>query len=351
MPGGTVELPEILENLISIDSVSGNEKEIGEWIRGFLEQNGFTVTPQRVKGESFNLFARKGNPSLLFFGHMDTVAPVEGWGREPLTLEIEGDKAYGLGSWDMKGGVAAILHNAQHAENMAVLFTVDEEGISRGGWRAIENREFFEGIKGIISAESGNTETTYGGARHITTGRNGRRAFRIEKNLSAGHAAVSQQEWIDWLHGRMHSLPQLKSRIVIRDLRVSSKELSAPDRIEMDINVLISPEEEGTDFEKLLAEHFQGSVSPIPRDTPYADPYNCAGDPFVEKVAAIAEREFGECGRYIANSVGDENILATLGIPVVIVGPEGRNEHAADEWVSVKSLNEISRLYEKVLKG
>src|SRR4030095_7457097 len=171
----------ILKHLVAIDSVSGKEREIGNWIGNFLSVLGFSVSYQEVEPGRNNILARKGNPKLLFFGHMDTVPPVDSWKKDPFKLTIEGDRAYGLGSWDMKGGVAAILSAAQEAKDMAILITVDEEEISKGGWKAIEARDFFKGIEGIISAEAGNEPGTYGGASHIAYGRQGRRAYHLEK--------------------------------------------------------------------------------------------------------------------------------------------------------------------------
>jgi acetylornithine deacetylase len=51
-----------------------------------------------------------GGRSLLLSGHIDTVPRgSEPWSRDPFGAEIEGNRMYGLGSNDMKGGVGAMV--------------------------------------------------------------------------------------------------------------------------------------------------------------------------------------------------------------------------------------------------
>jgi succinyl-diaminopimelate desuccinylase len=53
-------------------------------------------------------------PALCLTGHLDTV-PLGGadWERDPFAAEIDGDRLYGRGASDMKGGVAAIVVAAE----------------------------------------------------------------------------------------------------------------------------------------------------------------------------------------------------------------------------------------------
>jgi hypothetical protein len=50
-----------------------------------------------------NLYARRGQPSVLFNCHLDTVPIGPGWTRPPLELTIEGDLAYGRGRLRYQG--------------------------------------------------------------------------------------------------------------------------------------------------------------------------------------------------------------------------------------------------------
>ena len=49
------------------------------------------------------------------------------------------------------------------------------------------------------------------------------------------------------------------------------------------------------------------------------------------------------------SSVGDDNVLATLRIPVITWGPSGGNAHSANEYVSEKSLDTFVNMYSDLL--
>ena len=49
------------------------------------------------------------NPKFGFLGHTDTVEYINGWNTNPLELTCKDGKLFGLGSCDMKGGIAGIL--------------------------------------------------------------------------------------------------------------------------------------------------------------------------------------------------------------------------------------------------
>jgi acetylornithine deacetylase len=86
-----------------------------------------------------------GGKSLLLSGHIDTVPRgSEPWTRDPFGAEIEGNLLYGLGSNDMKGGIAAMLLAAE---------SLKEAGVKLRGDLLIETvvDEEFGGVNGTLS--------------------------------------------------------------------------------------------------------------------------------------------------------------------------------------------------------
>ena len=87
-----------------------------------------------------------GGRSLLLSGHIDTVprgsAP---WSRDPFDATIEGNRLYGLGSNDMKGGIAAFL---------VAVETLQEVGVRLRGDLLLETivDEEFGGVNGTLAA-------------------------------------------------------------------------------------------------------------------------------------------------------------------------------------------------------
>lgn len=129
------ELIGVARDLIGIPSENtppgGHEKKAQQYLKIFLDRAGIknkfvdldkvpglarhaAFYPGRNYHDRPNLIARwpgKGNgKSLLFSGHVDTM-PVGSapWKHEPLGKEISGDKLYGRGAYDMKGGLAAMV--------------------------------------------------------------------------------------------------------------------------------------------------------------------------------------------------------------------------------------------------
>jgi len=115
------EIENLLIDLIKIPSVSGEEKEIGNFVfKKLKEFGGFRLEKQMVDKERFNIVARKGKSKIWIVAHMDTVP-----GEVP--FKITKDKIYGRGSTDNKGSVAGAIMAAQDLPDINLLFTVGEE--------------------------------------------------------------------------------------------------------------------------------------------------------------------------------------------------------------------------------
>lgn len=87
-----------------------------------------------------------GGKSLLLSGHMDTVPRGSAkWNYDPFGATIEGNRMYGLGSNDMKGGIAAML---------VAVEALREAGVQLRGDVLIETivDEEFGGVNGTLAA-------------------------------------------------------------------------------------------------------------------------------------------------------------------------------------------------------
>ncbi len=130
--------PELLESLVNIPSVSGNEGALADFLYHSLGNEGFEV---RREGNSIWFTLRKGEgPHLLLVSHLDTVPPCDGWAGDPYKLRIEGEKLIGLGANDAKGCVAAMILAARdlEAEGAITFAFVAEEERGGDGIRAIK---------------------------------------------------------------------------------------------------------------------------------------------------------------------------------------------------------------------
>lgn len=104
---------EILEELIKIDTTNppGNEQEAVEYLRKiFGEYPEIRIEIQELGNNRANLIASYGTegPELIFCGHLDVVPAAEGWSFPPFQPLWRGNRLYGRGAADMKGGVSAM---------------------------------------------------------------------------------------------------------------------------------------------------------------------------------------------------------------------------------------------------
>ena len=104
----------LLKQLISIESVSGNESAIQEFIKAYLVTLGFS--PTSYKGNVMvKISGQDTHKALIFNAHVDTVAvgEISSWEYNPFKGIVEDDKVYGLGASDEKATIAVMLHLAE----------------------------------------------------------------------------------------------------------------------------------------------------------------------------------------------------------------------------------------------
>ena len=134
-----MNVEEILEKLVSFNTIKDYENEkIILFIEDFLKQYDFkTIKKDRYLIMESN-FGKEDEYGLGFVGHTDTVEVVGDWKYNPFKLIKENNKLYGLGTCDMKGGIAAMLSTLSLLDKkkinkkIKVYFTYDEEIGFRG---------------------------------------------------------------------------------------------------------------------------------------------------------------------------------------------------------------------------
>lgn len=114
----TDPLLSLLSDLVAIDSVNdpGQDRrpsrDCAEFIGGALKERG--IPSDIMESEGFYTVRGtigKEDPQVLLMSHYDVVppGPTSRWKHPPLTLSVEGGKAYGRGVVDDKGNVTAII--------------------------------------------------------------------------------------------------------------------------------------------------------------------------------------------------------------------------------------------------
>jgi acetylornithine deacetylase len=116
--------------LLSIQSSTGTEGKVVDFVSRWLLNRGWNVTLQEVTPGRSNVWASRAGGGVTLSTHLDTVPP-------HVPPRMEGDRLYGRGACDTKGIAAAMLVAAERLaeageQRVDLLFVVGEEKGSDG---------------------------------------------------------------------------------------------------------------------------------------------------------------------------------------------------------------------------
>jgi acetylornithine deacetylase len=189
----------LTRSLIDIESITGREKAVGEFLLAILSQltaaSGGNVERMNVGPERFNVLATWGTPSVVLSTHMDTVPPY-------FSSSEDSEFVRGRGACDAKGIAAAMICAAERlcaagVRNFGLMFVVGEEKDSLGALAAAQHSR---GTKFLVNGEPTENKLALGskGALRFVLTARGRLAHSaypelgesaIEKLLDALNAA------------------------------------------------------------------------------------------------------------------------------------------------------------------
>lgn len=359
--------------LVAIPSVTGEEQRLADWTAAFLGGLGFRNLrrlPVAESGESIVAeYGAPRGPALMLNFHLDTFPVCAGWTGDPLTPRLEGDRLYGLGAHDMKGGAACLLgaveaivrSGAELPGRLVVSATSDEENWSRGAHALIASGAL-EGCRACLVPEPS-------GAGTLTVGQRGRHIYRLAFTGRAAHAAfgggvnavadaarvaarLAEPGAVDLGHDERFAMA---GSICVIGLRGGGTLILVPERAELFIDRHILPGESAAGAAGQIRAVVEAcgiesrwELSWDERPTPAPGPF--VVDPESALVRTVREHLAREQGREVrlalGRSVADTSHFAVHGgVPTLICGPQGGNTCTADEYVEVSSLLPTARTY------
>ena len=134
-----MDVVSLTRQLVDIESITGNEAEVGEFLVSHLASLGYAVEKMDAERHRFNVWAAppdQPSPALVFSTHMDTVPPF-------IVSSEDDQNVYGRGTCDAKGIIAAMIAAAEELKvsgtPVGLLFVVGEERDSLGSIVANQN--------------------------------------------------------------------------------------------------------------------------------------------------------------------------------------------------------------------
>jgi acetylornithine deacetylase len=393
---------DLVSDLIRYDSVNhvvtGGEKACNVHVANVLIDTGLLIdmyTPDDVKelrehpayfpGKDYSgrpnvIGIWKGSgegKSLLFSSHIDTTVAAKEWQIDPWTPLMKENKLYGLGSFDMKGGLAASIMAVRCLRELGIRMkgdimiesVVDEEFGGANGALAGRVRGYH--ADAAIIPEPTNfavCPATRGGAlwRVTFTGKSGM-SFSGEKIVNPGNLAAKFIVFLEeyeaaratqpgpspWYEDDSSVLPVMVTRIEAGDMNAVLCD-SGPAECYVDIWVECYP---GVSEEQLKKELLDGFHSKYGLE---------AGEPLFEKVIrflpgaeippdfplirqlaqemeAVTGRTAAIHGAPFACDAFMFNLYSST--PAIVMGPVGANAHGADEYMDLDAFYDLIEIY------
>jgi succinyl-diaminopimelate desuccinylase len=352
------ELVGLVKRLVSYDSAEADGvRETAGFIEGWLEARGVAVSNDEVRGLPV-LKAEVGPedaPTVVLHGHIDVV-PAPAPQFEP---RLEGDRLYGRGAYDMKGGLAAMLLTLvamrdQDAVRVRLGIVGDEESeeeAERGSDYLVDS-----GFLGDFAITGEPTDL------HIGVEAKGVLALRVGVSGTAAHGATpwlgenAVLRAIDVFRS-IESLPfarhssELFDRPSINLGRILGGDAlnKVPDRCAIDVDIRYLPDQDPAELLEQVegipaAEVEQLFTRPpavVDRELPYVRALRDA-------TTAHHDGEPMSVGR---DGASDAVSFLRVGVPAVEFGPLGAGHHGPEEWVSVSSLHTYRQTLDTFLRS
>ena len=401
------ELISIVQDLVRIPTENtppvGSEKAAQEYVKGIFDsirvENKF-VNLDKVSGlpehEAFypgrnykdrpNFVARysgKGEgKSLLFSGHIDTMpigdAP---WEHNPFDGEIEGNRLYGRGSYDMKGGIGAMIMAVKSLASVGIelkgdlLFesVVDEEHAGCNG--TLANRLIGHNADAAVLAEPSNLHifTAHKGFRivHLVVKGNPGMSFAGEKLENPVEHVGRLIECIKMFREKRRkdvNIPAIykdaEDPVPVFMPKLQAGEFSykvpmtIPNACKLEVYWQTMPGEKQEDIEQEFFAFLDSwcKTDEFFRRNPPGWEFShrwmpgtqiSKNHPIVRTVKEIAEEITNQainikgapypCDLFIFNLYGD--------MPGIVLGPRGRNAHGVDEFVYIEDIVNLAKIF------
>ena len=279
---------------------------------------------------------------VVVAGHLDTV-PANG----NMPSRLEGDVLHGLGSCDMKGGVAVALRLAatlpEPTRDVTYVFYEAEEiaAVHNGlGRLAREHPDWLQGDFAILMEPSNaGVEAGCQGTMRVDLRTTGERAHtaRAWMGVNAIHALAPALVTLEAYEAREVEIDGLTYREGLNAVAVSGGVSGnvVPDAASMTVNFRFAPDRSEDDALAFLRETFPEYDLVVTDSAPGALPglQRPAAAAFVEAVGAEVGPKFGWT---------DVAKFTLLGVPAVNYGPgDPLYAHKADEQVPVAHLRSV----------
>jgi glutamate carboxypeptidase len=357
--GGEDQMVRLLGRFVRCESPSLDKRAVdacGQIVAAELRRRGASIRilrqPKRGNHVRAELWLGEGRPAgqIMVLGHLDTVYPLGTIAKMP--FRVSGGKAWGPGTFDMKGGLAQALFavDALRAtkirlrKRLVFFWNSDEEIGSHSSGRAIEAEARRSDAVLVL-------EPAFGPEGRLKTARKGVGTAEIFVTGRSAHAGIDPKNGVNAVHElalqivRLGKLNDPRRGIVVQATVVAGGTVSnvVPDHARAEVDIRYSRLADAGPLNRKLH-----GLKPI---LPGAGVEVRGGvnRPPLERTAAVRElfgraqslmREMGlSLGEAATGGGSDGNLTAALGVPTLDgLGAVGDGAHSPREHVVIRAM-------------
>ena len=334
---------DLLQNLISLPSISKEEALTAEAIDVFLQDRGVKTHRKENNIWAFNKYYDVSKQTILLNSHHDTVKPNPGYTRNPFAADIEDGKLFGLGSNDAGGCLVSLI--------AVFLHFYEQENLKYNLCLAATAEEEISGKNGIelVVPELGLLEFAIVGEPTLMDLAIAERGLMVLDCIShgkAGHAAREEGDNaiykaikdIEWF--RTYEFAKKSSlfgpiKMSVTVIEAGSQHNVVPAVCKFTVDVRVTDAYRNEEVLKIISQNVNCDV--IPRSTRLKSSSISEDHPIVKAGIALGRKTYG------SPTTSDQ---ALLDIPSLKIGPgDSARSHMADEFIYVDEIKQGIDLY------
>ena len=388
----------LLQDLIRIPSVnpmgrdlSGPEffeTRVTEYLCEFFRRLQVPFETQEIGPGRMNVVARLDAPgresagTVILDAHQDTV-PIDGMTIPPFEPRLDGNRLYGRGSCDVKGGLAAMLtafarlatRPSALRRSVVMCCTADEEyqahGVNRlvkswspegrdGGCRLLRERP----VAAIVAEPTDlDLVVAHRGATRWKIVTHGRACHSSEPQLGV-NAIYRMAQIVRHLEEYAVLLPTQKpahplcgpSTLSVGRIEGGQSVNIVPDRCEIEIDRRVIPGEDSLgvmdELKNYLKERVEFEFEMLPPWIVGLALGDQDNGPLADELLRTITAQVGPRRKIGVPYGTNASRYSAAGVPSVVFGPGSiRQAHTKDEWVPVEELRQAANILESMLSG
>jgi acetylornithine deacetylase/succinyl-diaminopimelate desuccinylase family protein len=368
---------------IPSENPPGKYKQIAQFVQNKFEELGLKTFVKRnnVVGKYQNLTG----PSLLLYGHMDTVPAYKGWTEDPFGGHIIDGKIFGRGACDDKACVTAEIFATKALLELGIKFegsltlisAIDEETGGFNGVRYLLDKGHINGDACLLGDGRGGFPAAFtGGFIMVTFMITGKKAHALSfpdipkyRNEFSGVNAIQkmvnvlnflmqlQAEFLnkETKYPNFPGHPSKVSTVNIAKIIGGDKLSAVPDKCLLYCIINTIPEQDVESIKQNILEFVEKSRLSDPELDINVN-FSISFEPFVSntnskfakaiknaiKIVYNEDREFK-----LFQSANDGHWFHEKGIETIIMGTGSHenNVHAEDEFVSIDDLIDTTKIF------